>query len=274
MDYAGLIGRIFMAGRSKRLRKRLHRDLNLYYRATSRLRPLPNALIIGGMKCGTTTLNSWLRSHPEVAFSAIKEIHYFDQNYDKGEGWYRSFFPIWEMWTGAKCVIEATPAYLFRASVVAPRMHSLVPSARLILMLRDPVKRAISHYGHRVRNGEERRSIEDALLASHGSSPDSENIYKTRGLYADQIREFLRFYPIDNLMIVKSEDFFADPASIYFAVQEFLGLSPKDLPEGSAPRNVGQQPAQIPESVLQHLAQYYRTPNQELSQLLPWFSIW
>ncbi len=263
-----------MLRRSKRLRKRLHRDFNSYYRATAWLRPLPNSLIIGGMKCGTTTLNSWLRSHPGVAFSAIKEVHFFDRNYDKGEAWYRSFFPLLESWGGAKCVIEATPAYLFRASVVAPRMHRLLPSARLILMLRDPVKRAISHYGHRVRNGEEHRPIEDALMADSGPAPGSHNEYKSRGLYSDQIREFLRYYPASNLMIIKSEDFFVDPAPIYMAVQEFFGLPPRELTEESVPRNVGQAPSQISESVLQHLADYYRVPNQRLADLLPWFQVW
>ena len=265
---------MLMLNRTKRVRKRLHRQFNVYYRATSPFRPLPNALIIGGMKCGTTTLNAWLRSHPQVAFSAIKEVHYFDQNYHKGEGWYRSFFPLLEWLTGAKCVIEATPAYLFRASVVAPRMYRLLPNARLILMLRDPVQRAISHYGHRLRNGEEGRSMEEALLSDHGSDLDDENFYKTRGLYAKQIEEFLRFYPRENLMIIKSEEFFENPAPIYHAVQEFLGLAPQDLPAGCAPRNVGQRPSAIPESVHQHLVQYYCLPNQQLSQLLPFFKVW
>ena len=265
---------MLMMNRTKRVRKRLHRQFNVYYRATSLFRPLPNALIIGGMKCGTTTLNAWLRSHPQVAFSAIKEVHYFDQHYNRGEGWYRSFFPIWEWLKGARCVMEATPAYLFRAAVVAPRMYQLLPDARLIVMLRDPVQRAISHYGHRFRNGEEKRSIEEALLPDHGIVLDSENFYKTRGLYADQIEEILKFYPREHLMIIKSEEFFENPAPIYRAVQEFLGLALQDLPAGSAPRNVGQRPSEIPESVLQHLVQYYHMPNQKLGQLLPFFKVW
>ena len=260
--------------RSKRIRKRLHRTFYPYYRATAALRPLPNSVIIGGMKCGTTTLNAWLRSHPEVAFSAIKEIHFFDQNYEKGSDWYRSFFPIWERLLGAKCVLEATPAYLFRASVVAERMHRLVPEARLIVMLRDPVKRAISHYGHRVRNGEEDRSIEEALLSDYSQAVGSDNSCKTRGLYADQIQAFRQFYADHQIMVIKSEDFFADPGPIYAGVLNFLGVSQRPLPEGSSPRNVGQRQAEIPVEVTEHLSQYYQAPNQRLAELLPSFSVW
>jgi len=260
--------------RSKRIRKRLHRTFNPYYRATAALRPLPNSIIIGGMKCGTTTLNAWLRSHPEVAFSAIKEIHFFDQNYEKGPDWYRSFFPIWERLLGAKCVLEATPAYLFRASVVAERMHRLVPEARLIVMLRDPVKRAISHYGHRVRNGEEDRSIEEALLSDYGKAVGTDNSYKTRGLYADQIQMFRKFYADHQIMVIKSEDFFANPGPIYAAVLNFFGVCQRPLPEGSSPRNVGQRHAEIPVEVTEHLYQYYQAPNQRLVELLPSFSAW
>ena len=260
--------------RSKRIRKRLHRTFYPYYRATAALRPLPNSVIIGGMKCGTTTLNAWLRCHPEVAFSAIKEIHFFDQNYEKGSDWYRSFFPIWERLLGAKCVLGATPAYLFRASVVAERMHRLVPEARLIVMLRDPVKRAISHYGHRVRNGEEDRSIEEALLSDYGRAVGSDNSYKTRGLYADQIQTFRKFYVDHQIMVIKSEDFFAKPEPIYAAVLNFLGVSQRPLPEGRSPRNVGQRQAEIPVEVTEHLSQYYQVPNQRLAELLPSFSVW
>jgi hypothetical protein len=98
-----------------------------YYWLTAPLRPLPSALIIGTMKGGTSTLNAWMRHHPQVMFSAIKEVHYFDECFERGERWYRTYFPLWEQWLGGRCSLEATPAYLYRASVVIPRMHALLP---------------------------------------------------------------------------------------------------------------------------------------------------
>ena len=260
--------------RNKHLRQYLHQCFYPYYRATASWRPLPNAVIVGAMKCGTTTLNAWLRHHPEVAFSAVKEVHFFDNNYQRGLGWYRSYFPILESMAGAKCVLEATPAYIQRAPKVAERMHRHIPDARLILMLRDPVKRAISHYGHRLRNGLERRSLEEALLSPEGPKPGTRNFYKTRGLYAEKLAAFLRYYDRSSLLVLKSEEFFADPAAIYSQVQQFLGLTHVPLPSGMKAHNVGAKRDAVPDSVLTHLADFYSEPNQALQAMLPEFSIW
>lgn len=238
------------------------------------MRPLPTAIIIGAMKCGTTTLNAWLRYHPQVAFSAVKEVHFFDNNYHRGMAWYRSYFPIMECLIGARCVIEATPAYIHRASKVAERMHRHIPEARLILMLRDPVKRAISHYGHRRRNGLEQRSIEEALLSSQGPNPGTSNFYKTRGLYADKLASFLSYYDRTNILVLKSEDFFSEPAVVYSRVQDFLGIDRVSLPAGMKVHNVGTQRDPVPEAVTTHLSEFYYQPNQSLKVLLPDFNIW
>jgi len=260
--------------RNKHLRQYLHQFLYPYYRATAPWRPLPNAVIVGAMKCGTTTLNAWLRHHPQVAFSAVKEVHFFDNNYHRGLGWYRSYFPILESLSGAKCVLEATPAYIQRAPKVAERMHRHIPEARLILMLRDPVQRAISHYGHRRRNGLEERSMEEALLSDEGPKPGTRNFYKTRGLYAEKLDAFLHYYERSRILVIKSEEFFADPAEVYSRVQGFLGLSHFSLPAGIKAHNVGAKRDVIPAAVLSHLADFYREPNQSLQAMLPEFRIW
>lgn len=263
-----------MLKRSKHLRQYLHQFFYPYYWATSPWRPLPNAVIVGAMKCGTTTLNAWLRHHPEVAFSAVKEVHFFDNNYRRGLGWYRSYFPLLESMAGAKCVLEATPAYIQRAPKVAERMHRHIPDARLILMLRDPVKRAISHYGHRLKKGLENRSLEEALLSPEGPKPGTRNFYKTRGLYAEKIASFLRYYDRSNMLVIKSEEFFAEPSEIYRHVQDFLGLTYVPLPEGMKAHNVGRKRDAVSGEVLNHLAEFYREPNQALQAMLPEFEIW
>jgi hypothetical protein len=177
------------------------------YQLTSSLRPLPNAVIIGFMKCGTTMLYEWLSAHPDVIFSAVKEVHFFGSNYRRGLGRYRSYFPLLENFSGARCVLEAAPAYSQHASRVARRMHQHLPSSRLIMMLRDPVKRAISHYGHRISKGLKKRSIEEALISAEGPKPGSRNFYKARGLYAEKLSAFLRYYERSQLLALKSEEF-------------------------------------------------------------------
>ncbi|MEB3307658.1 MAG: hypothetical protein VKK98_05850 [Cyanobacteriota bacterium] len=201
----------------------------------------------------STRLNAWLRDCPGVAFSSVKEIHVFDKQFDKGEAWYRSHFPILESLLGARCVIQATPSYLHRAESVAPRMQAMIPD---------------------FRHGREERTLSEALLSDTGTNPKKPNHYKCRGLYAQQIKRFLQHYHHSQLPVIKSETFFADPAPVYEQVQRFFGLDPVPLKPSSKPRNVGQQKHTVPDEVIAHLADYYREPNRELSQLLPDFPIW
>jgi hypothetical protein len=256
------------------LRGALRKGAYPYYWLTAPLRPLPSALIIGTMKGGTSTLNAWLRHHPQVLFSAIKEVHYFNDHHDRGERWYRTYFPLWEQWLGGRCALEATPAYLYRAAVVMPRMHALVPEARLIVLLRNPVSRAISHYGHQVQRGAEHRSAAEALMSPDPPLKGKPNHYKRRGLYAEQIAQVLQHYPREQLLVLRSEDFFAQPAEAYARVQAFLGLEEQPLPPLSPVENVGRAKTPIPVEVREHLREFYRLPNQQLQALLPAFPIW
>ena len=260
--------------RPRWLRGALRKGAYPYYWLTAPLRPLPSALIIGTMKGGTSTLNAWLRHHPQVMFSAIKEVHYFDECFERGERWYRTYFPLWEQWLGGRCSLEATPAYLYRASVVIPRMHALLPEARLIVLLRNPVARAISHYGHQLQRGVEQRSAADALMGADPSGKGKPNHYKRRGLYAEQLEQVLQLYPREQLLVLRSEDFFADPATSYATVQRFLDLDLQPLPPLSAPENVGRAKTEIPPEVRAHLHDFYREPNQRLQALLPEFPLW
>ena len=130
------------------------------------------------------------------------------------------------------------------------------------------------HYGHQVQRGVEQRSPAEALMSSEPSGQGKPNHYKRRGLYAEQIEQVLRFYPREQLLVLRSEDFFADPAEAYAQVQRFLGLDPQPLPRSSAAENVGRAKAEIPMEVKQHLETFYRGPNQQLQALLPEFPIW
>lgn len=265
---------------SQSRRRQLHGTLYPLYRLTAPLRPLPDAVIIGAMKCGTTSLNAWLRHHPQVLYPCRKELHYFDQHADRSVGWYRSHFPLrghlLKPAVGL-CTIEATPAYIYRPEV-PERMHALLPEARLIAILRNPVRRAISHYDHRHRHGREQRSLEEALMAPHGLDDQGHavptNLYKHRGHYAEQLARVLRCYPREQLLVLRSEDLFEEPDSVYRRVLEFLRIDATHELADRKPRNVSRQKHEVPLQVIEHLEAYFREPNAALARLLPEFPLW
>ena len=260
--------------RSKSTRQYFRKNFYPLYRLSAPLRPLPDAVIIGGMKCGTTSLNAWLREHPGIAFSSHKEIHFFDKHFERGTQWYRTHFPIWERLQGASCALEATPSYLYRAAHVAPRMHALIPGAKLVVMLRNPIHRAISHYGHAYRNHRETRPPEVALMSDFTSNGRRANHYKSRGLYAKQLKHFLSHYPRSNILIIKSEEFFSDPETIYQQVLNFLNLEAKPLPNNATARNTSSIKPVISDAVMQHLEIFYQQPNRDLYALPDDFPGW
>src|SRR5436189_26280 len=122
------------------------------------MRPLPDFLILGAQKAGTTALYAYLRWHPQVTGPSFKEVSFFDRHYARGERWYRAHLPV----RRRAVVGEASPSYLFHP--LAPeRVARMLPEARLIALLRNPVDRAFSHYQHEVALGREQLSFEDAL---------------------------------------------------------------------------------------------------------------
>jgi len=119
---------------------------------------LPNLLIVGPPKSGTTSIRNILAQHPNV-FAYPREIHFFDENYEKGIGWYKKFF---ENVTGERIITEKTPSYFYDRDV-PKRIKETLPDIKLLFILRNPIDRAYSHYWHNVRLGAEKRSFEKAI---------------------------------------------------------------------------------------------------------------
>ena len=166
-------------------------------------RALPDAMIIGAMKSGTSSLHYYLTQHPQVIAPLRKEVHYFDLNLARGESWYRANFGR-EGQGGLN--IDSSPYYLFHPQV-PQRAHALVPGAKLVVLLRDPVRRAYSHYWHERDKGREPLSFEDAIAAEPDRvERDHERLargeivrseahqyfsYLARGRYAEQLERWL-----------------------------------------------------------------------------------
>lgn len=211
---------------------------------------LPTVLILGGQKCGTSSLQHYLVQHREVGAAQRKEVHYFDLNADKSQLWYRSHFPLRDTY---RHTIDSSPYYLFHPAV-PQRAHQLVPDAKLIVLLRDPVKRTYSHYHHACRHGletldfraaidqeEQRLDGTTAFLLSHRSARSyshQHHSYVSRSIYAPQIARWYEFFDRDQFLFLSSEDLFRDPGEIVSRVQSWLGLS-IELPLELTARNAG-----------------------------------
>ncbi|MDQ4004850.1 MAG: sulfotransferase domain-containing protein, partial [Actinomycetota bacterium] len=143
-------------GGLRRSAKRVLRGVGV---ATSWARPLPDFVVIGAKRAGTTSLYAYLAEHPDVAplFPArqrIKGVHYFDTNHHRGLRWYRSHMPSWIRRTGGRLAGEASPYYLAHP-LAAERAARTIPDAKLVVLLRNPADRAYSHYRERVRHDAE-----------------------------------------------------------------------------------------------------------------------
>ena len=209
------------------------------------MRMLPDFLVIGAMRGGTSSLYKYLSQHPDVAPSLRKEIDYFSRHYDRGERWYRQHFALRtrrqlaEIRGRQLLTFEATPYYLFDPRCPA-RAQALLPSARQVVLLRDPVERAFSDYQHMCRLGFEDLSFAAALdaeprrlapeLARMAEDPGYFSrahhhfSYFSRGLYAEQLERWLAVYPTSSLLLVESKDLYDDPAQCVTTVLDFLGL--------------------------------------------------
>jgi Sulfotransferase domain len=188
---------------------------------------VPTFVIAGAQKCGTTTLHLLLGRHPQIFVSRPKEIHFFDRKWDKGLDWYFEHFTPTPTQVHAG---ESTPTYMYDADS-RDRMAKTIPDAQIILILRDPVARAYSHYWHVRRHRMERMpTFEEALereprrLAHSSPSFRARYAYLDRGLYLDQIEAFEKAYGRDRLHVMLLEDLTSEPRGALKGVFAFLGV--------------------------------------------------
>lgn len=176
-------------------------------------RPLPGCLIIGTIRGGTSSLFKYLDSHRETAASLRKEVRFFTKYWDRGENWYRAHFPI----TRRRMAFEASPDYL--SDPLAPgRAAATVPTAKLIVLMREPITRARSNYQLAARRGLEDRPLPQALA--------EEPRYLQFGFYAGLLENWLDFYPVESFLLLWSEDFYRDTAGKLNTIAEFLSIAP------------------------------------------------
>jgi len=256
---------------------------------------LPGFLIVGGQRCGTTSMTRALREHPSVFGAAMHlEVHYFDGAYDRGLAWYRSHFPLRASArlatraAGASPVaFESSPYYMFHP-LAAERISRDLPGVKLLVLLRDPVERANSGHAHETFLGFETETFERALereparlegeveriLAdpAYISRSHQHHAYRARGEYAWQLERLERIFGRERIHVVDSDAFFADPGPAYDGVLEFLGLPRSGHPVFK--RRNSRSRAPMTGAVRAALEEHYQPHDERLARWLGYEPRW
>lgn len=255
---------------------------------SSSLRVLPDFIIIGAQRSGSTSLYNYLIEHPDIIPGLMKEVHFFDNNYHRGANWYRSFFPLdtivrrMERDQQRRVITgEATPYYLFYPH--APkRVHATCPDVKLIVLLRNPVERAYSHYHHEVRLGVEELPFAEAIEREKSHIPietakilEDENYrsfghqnysYLSRGIYIEQLEAWNAYFPRDNMLVLKSEELFSNPNLVLGRTFAFLGISEQTSTDFQIHNSLAYN--EIEPVIYRELTDFYEPYNQRLYQFL------
>ena len=248
---------------------------------------LPDYIIIGAAKSGTTSLYEYMIKNPRIEPAITKQIHYFDKYFSRGSNWYKTTFPkkskknkilkeFGEFQTG-----EATPMYM-EHPLAPKRVHDLIPNVKLIVLLRNPVERAYSRYNMELKNNNENLTFEETieqeperLEGEFEKMKNDENYfshsydahaYVTTGIYADQLERWFEYFPREQFLIIKSEDFFEQPNKIMNKVFDFLQISIFKQDKFEKFRE-GNYPSMKPET-REKLVEFFKPHNKRLYELL------
>lgn len=254
---------------------------------TSERRVLPDYLIMGAQRCGTTSLQRLLCQHPTVKAPPFRKgVHYFDLRYQHGLSWYQGHFPLRRPGRDMVCG-EASPFYMFHP--LAPkRIAGDLPEVRLIVSLRDPVERAFSAYKQEHYRGFEALPFEQALAAEPAriagerermlADPDyvsyalQHQAYRARGQYAQQVADLFTLFGRERVHVVDFGDLAESPASAWTPLCDFLGLepwTPKSFPHGNARPSADMDPA-----IRSTLQDDFVESDRALAEMLGWKPSW
>ncbi len=261
--------------------------LDFLRKISSPLRILPDFLIIGGNKCGTTSLFKYMIEHPCILAPTNKEINYFNRFYENGTMWYRSHYPTflsklyYKMKTKTKIITgEATTHYLTKEPKTPYRVKKLVPSIKLIVILRNPIDRAYSQYNMLAIQQREPLSFEKAiafamqnpnqtdkkLILAENLNMTNDYSYLRRGIYVDDLKRWMNIFPKERFLILQTEEFNSKPNEVLNRIYKFLGL-PTWINKVHQKYNVGKYEKMNSET-RSMLVEYFKPHNKRLNELL------
>ena len=248
----------------------------------------PDFLIIGTPKSATTALYQYLLQHPSIYPPLTKQIHFFDRYFHRGLSWYKICFPYkWEKFLKIKnkklgfCTGEATVHYMLHP-LAAKRVAETFPNIKLIVMLRNPIDRAYSHYQMELANKNENLSFEEILIEEpkrlngeierlakdekYDSLEYPHRAYLRTGHYAEFLKKWFEYFPREQFLIINNEKFLSDISKGYNQVLDFLKVSNHELPEYK--KIHGRKYEKMKPEIRDKLIEYYKPYNEELKQLL------
>lgn len=246
---------------------------------------LPRLVIPGAMKAGTTSLFEYLRGHPQLLASREKEVHYFDMNFHRGPAWYTRQIPrIRGVAACRPLPFESSPYYLFEPRV-PERVHELMPDVKLVILLRDPVDRAFSHYHNNRRLGREPLSFEDAIDAEEErlageeqrllGDPEAVSLshkwysYLQRGIYVEQLLRWRAWFPPEQMLVVDAWRLFTTPRAVLAEVLTFVGVDAWE-PANFNPRNHGGHGEVMRPETRARLEAFFGPYQRRLAELIGW----
>jgi hypothetical protein len=270
-------------------RQRIRAGLDIFGERTSRFRLLPSYVIVGAQKGGTSALYEYLVRHPLVGRSTNEEIQYFSLNYARGTNWYRGHFP-----TRARAALvrrrygrelitgESSPYYLFHPHALE-RLRELLPDAKLIVVLRNPVDRAYSQYNHSRQMGCEPLETFEAGLAAEPDRLEGElekmlddplynsfshynHSYLARGLYVEQLERLYGLFDERQILLETADALRGDTDTVFSRVLDFVGL-PQHRLSHYPPQNVRRYPP-MDSATRRRLVEYFTEPNERLYAFL------
>ena len=240
---------------------------------------LPNFIIIGAQRGGSTSLYDYLIAHPNVESAIHKEIHFFDRLYHRGMKWYKAHFPSAAYLSNNQFITgEASPYYILSPDA-ARRIAQTIREVKIIVLLRNPINRAFSHYNLLALRGQEKRSFEKAVQQEIQAFQQLRNInlhtflksyegigYLSRCLYATQLEAWFDYFPKEQMLILKSEDLYEDTANTYRTILKFLDLCEWQLDTYPVREQVKYAP--MPLETRKQLIDFFASHNERLDKLI------
>ena len=275
-------------GSAKKLYQKFRYGLikrHLYY-LTSNSRVLPNFFVIGGVRCGTTSLYHYLGQHNCIKQAAYDELGYFDDNFHLGVNWYRSLFPtkFVQKKTEAEfkkfLTYDVTPFYIYNPLVV-DRIFKFSPNAKIIAVLRNPIDRAYSNYNNKIQEeGDTKTTFEEVVYSEIEKIESNENNQKNnaflvdefyelllaRGFYSKQLEYWFKKFPRNNMLLISSEELAVNTDKIVSKIFEFLEVPDQKINDLTKQNKI--KYPKMKDSTREILINFFKPHNEKLFEML------
>ena len=246
---------------------------------TASKRVLPNFIIVGTVRSGTTSLYYNICEHPSVISAAYDEIGFFDSNYHLGINWYRSMFPSEKEMsevknkTGSSLTVEDTPFYFWKEEAIK-RIFKIIPNVKIISIFRNPIDRAYSNYNLGLRAKTEELEFEDAIddeinfLRKHTfrESIDRRRSYISKGMYEKQIEMWFNVFPREQIHILSTEDMQKYPKDTLQKIFGFLELKEYNIKNPQRQKHANYE--KMNEETRKKLLKFYKPHNEKFFEVV------